>query len=156
MRVTECGPEAVAASRLSRERKVAAAEVVWFRRACRASQGPSSGGFVGNVCQRKYGEVEKVRQRRINGQSSGDHAKESRTPPREALKCTSGRKPQACCLARMAIALAACGIREKVAKRAGTPGISPAFAVTISSVFFLLHRRPWGSENPRRPRRLFL
>jgi len=33
----------------------AAAEVARLRRACRSSQGPSLGGFVGNACQRKYG-----------------------------------------------------------------------------------------------------
>ena len=43
----------------------AAAEVARFRRACRSSQGPSLGGFVGNACQRKYGEAGMVRQRRI-------------------------------------------------------------------------------------------
>jgi hypothetical protein len=42
------------------------------------------GGFV-RARANALSEVEKVRQRRITGQSSGDHAKESRKPLREVL-----------------------------------------------------------------------
>lgn len=52
----------------------------------------------------------------------------------------------------MAIALVACGIREKVAKRAGTPGISPAFAVTTSSALFSLVQAAVGiGKSPASP-----
>jgi hypothetical protein len=47
-------------------------------------------------------------------------------------------------LARMAIALVACDIREKVAKRAGTPEDISDLAVTTSSAFFLFTQAAVG------------
>ncbi len=61
------------------QRWFAAAEVVRFRRACRASQGLSWRLRLERV-PTQVGEAEKVRQRRITGKSSGGRTKESRSP----------------------------------------------------------------------------
>jgi hypothetical protein len=80
------------------------------------------GGFVRARANALDGEAEKVRQRWI--------AWSVHRGPREI-----GRNPS-CVIARMANARAACGIREMIAKRAGTPGELPAFAVTTSFALF--------------------
>jgi len=115
---------------LLRERRSAAAEVAWFRRACRASQGP----FLAAPPVSRANAKRRSRE--------GPPAVDSLVSPPGIMR--SRPKTTACCRREWG----------KPHARCGTPEDNRTSRRLLRLHLSFSCRRPWGSENPRRPRRL--
>ena len=88
------------------------------------------GGFVWNACQRKYGNAEKARQRRIVWSVLRGSCEAGRNPLRESLSCTNGVNPKRAAW-REWLTRVACDIRvNKNGQARRDAGGNSAFAVT--------------------------
>ena len=143
LRVTKRGPEAVAAICLWRERRSAAAEVAIVPASLSARH---RGLPLAVSCQRVP-----MREHENRG---GPPAEDSLVSPPGAARIGRNTIVRSLYLARMANALAACGIREK--KSPSVPGRRdlPDLAVTTSAALFSRAGGRRDRRNPRRPRRL--
>ncbi len=147
-----------------------------LRRACRSSQGPSLAAVPGARANARDGRAEKARQRWIIRSVHRGPSEAGRKPPREVVKAQMGNARVACGIrVRIPSALLgtngerACRSRHSRKKRqtcrdagnfSGLRGDYPRLHLLVVCANGVNTkrascRRPWGSENPRRPRRLF-